>query len=81
MDLITATAVLVTQAHSTLDALNRIVAQCHDAQGLASRENSTPDIDPQIKGIIASIDANMASLGSQTALLQGAIDEVARLVN
>lgn len=80
MDLITAAAVLVTQAQSTSDSLNRILGQCYDVQNLASHENSEAASNPQIKGIIASIDANMSSLSSQISLLQSSIDEVARRV-
>lgn len=81
MDLITAVSVLVAQAQETNNSLVNIMNQCFQVQNLANQENSVPAVNPQIKAIIASIDANMSAFGSQTVLLQGAIDEVARIVN
>lgn len=79
-DIITAAAILVNQGRDTQNNLAYIFSQAIQIQELANQSNSTPAISPQVKAIVASMDANMVSLNSQCVLLQNAIDEIARIV-
>lgn len=79
-DLITAAAVLVNQCSDTQNNLSYILNQALRIQDLVNQSNSTPATSPQVKAIVASMDANMVSLNSQCVLLQNAIDEIARIV-
>lgn len=81
MDVKTAVAVLVAQAQECQNSCAYITAQAVQAQNLANSENSIPEVNPQIKGIISSINANMTAMNAQSVLLQNAIDVVAGLVN
>lgn len=81
MDLITAAAILVSQAMEAQAASSYILSQANMIQQLATQENSTPAINPQVKAIVASADANMEGLRAQTVLLQTALDQIANIVN
>jgi len=81
MDLVTAAAVLVAQAMEVQSVASTISRQAEQIRDLASVENSVPEINPQIKAIVASADANMVNIGSQTVLLQNVLDEIARIVS
>lgn len=79
MDLITAVAVLVNQARDMESIVGLVTTQAYQVQTLINQENSVPAINPQVAGIIASVNGNMESLRAQATLLQQAVDRVAQL--
>lgn len=80
MDLITAAAILSTQSMQLTNAVNSIFNQVEMIKSLANMTNSVPDINPQIKGILASMTVDVTALQSQQVIFQGIMDELARIV-
>lgn len=81
MNILTAATVLQQQINQFITIADNLSFLSNQALSIAGQDNSIAEANPQIKGLVASMDVAMVSISSQKTIVQGAIDELASLVN
>lgn len=81
MELKTSCAVLEQQLQQVASIVSSLQAISNNAGALANEENTTSDINQQIKSLMASATIQMQALNSQDVLVQQTIDKILAMVN
>lgn len=81
MTVLTAATILQQQIDQLISIAGILSNLSNQALGIAGQDNSIPEPNPQIKGLTASMNVSVASITSQMVIVQGALDELAGLVN
>lgn len=81
MNVITAAAILLEQSNQ----LSNIIQSCNmisnQINNIANQENAVADVNERIKALCGAMNVQLVSSGSQTVLVQQALDQLSQLVN
>lgn len=83
MTVLTASAILLEQANQLANILQNVTLIANQINNIANQENSdsVPDVDDRIKALCGAMNVQLLSTGSQTVLVQQALDQLSQLVN
>ena len=81
MNVLTAATILQQQIDQLTNVAGGLVNLSNQALAIAGQDNSIAEPNPQIKGLTASMNVSVASITSQMVLVQGALDELAKIVS
>lgn len=80
MDLKTQSAILSQQIQDSVNIGASIQQLAFTVSQLANQENSTAEVNPQVKALMGTTSILMQSLNSQNVLVQQTIDAISSLV-
>lgn len=80
MDLKTLSAILSQQTQDSSNIIGSIQQLAFTVSQLVNQENSTAEVNPQVKALMGTASILMQSLNSQNVLVQQTIDAISSLV-
>lgn len=80
MDLKTLSAILSQQTQDSSNIIVSIQQLAFTVSQLANQENSTAEVNPQVKALMGTASILMQSINSQNVLVQQTIDAISSLV-
>ena len=81
MDLKTLSAILSQQIQDSVNMAASIQQLAFTVSQLANQENSTAEVNPQVKALMGTASILMQSLNSQNVLVQQTIDSISQIVS
>lgn len=81
MDLKTLSAILSQQIQDSVNMGASIQQLAFTVSQLVNQENSTAEVNPQVKALMGTASILMQSLNSQNVLVQQTIDSISQIVS